>query len=78
VHPFLRRAGLYRLRYIAAVYLLGYALTPFNPAALGYLIFGFFSTAFTLPTRMAWKTIAGVILLYTVEMVLLGHDRPPC
>jgi two-component system, NarL family, sensor histidine kinase DesK len=66
--------GVIRLRYIAAIFLMGFALTPFNLAALGYLIFAFFSAAFTLPTRMAWKVIASVILIYVVETMLLGHD----
>jgi two-component system sensor histidine kinase DesK len=67
-------SGEMRLRYIAAVFLLGFALTYFNPAALGYLIFGFFSVAFCLPTRLAWKAIGAVILIYVIEMVLIGHD----
>ncbi|HEV7607020.1 MAG TPA: sensor histidine kinase [Steroidobacteraceae bacterium] len=63
-----------RLRYIAAVFLLGFALTLFNLAALGFLIFGFFSIAFCVPTRTAWKVIGTVILVYIIEMILLGNE----
>ena len=64
-----------RLRYIAGIFALGYALAPFNPAALGYLIFGFFSVSFALPTRLAWRVIAVSIVLFVAELMLLGHDR---
>ena len=62
-----------RLRYIAGVFALGYALAPFNPAGLGYLIFGFFSLSFTVPTRIAWKLISASIALFVGELALLGH-----
>jgi two-component system sensor histidine kinase DesK len=64
-----------RLRYILGTFALAYALAPFNPAALGYLIFGFFSISFALPTRLAWRVIAVSILLFVAELTLLGHDR---
>jgi two-component system sensor histidine kinase DesK len=63
-----------RLRYVVAVFLLGYAVTIFNLAALGYLIFGFFSVAFSVRTRNAWKVIGAVILGYIIETILLGAD----
>jgi two-component system sensor histidine kinase DesK len=64
-----------RLRYIAGIFALGYALAPFNPAGLGYLIFGFFSLCFTVPTRIAWRLIGVSIALFVGELALLGHDR---
>jgi two-component system, NarL family, sensor histidine kinase DesK len=63
-----------RLRYIAGTYGLGYALAPFNPAALGYLIFGFFSLSFTVPTRIAWRVIGVSIVLFVAELIWIGHD----
>jgi two-component system, NarL family, sensor histidine kinase DesK len=63
-----------RLRYIAAVFVLGYVVTAFNLAALGYLIFGFFSVAFSVAMRNAWKVIGAVILGYILETILLGAD----
>jgi two-component system sensor histidine kinase DesK len=63
-----------RLRYIAAVFVLGYVVTAFNLAALGYLIFGFFSVAFSVVMRNAWKVIGAVILGYIIETILLGAD----
>jgi two-component system sensor histidine kinase DesK len=63
-----------RLRYITAVFMLGFVLVLFNLAGLGYLIFGFFSVAFTLSTRDACKVIASTIVIYLAEIVLLGHN----
>ncbi len=63
-----------RARYIAGVYLLAYLLTPFNLSGMGYLIFGFFSLAFTLPARITWRAIALAIVLFTVELLLLEHS----
>jgi len=62
-----------RVRYIAGVFLLAYVLTPFNLSAMGYLIFGFFSLAFTVPMRIGWRVIAASVVLFTVEMLLLDH-----
>jgi len=62
-----------RARYIFGIYLLAYLLTPFNLSGMGYLIFGFFSLAFTLPTRYNWRVIAASIVIFTVELLLLGH-----
>jgi two-component system sensor histidine kinase DesK len=64
-----------RLRYIAGIFGLGYVLAPFNPAGLGYLIFGFFSLCFTVPTRIAWRLIGLSIALFVGELALLGHER---
>jgi len=63
-----------RLRYIGGVFLLGLALTYFNLAAVGYLIFGYFSFAFAAPTRLAWKVIFAVMAAYVIEIILLGHN----
>src|SRR6185295_9302431 len=64
-----------RLRYIAGVFVLGFVVSYFNLSALGYLIFGYFSFAFVVPTRIAWKVIVSVAALFILEMILLGHDR---
>ncbi|MEO8063310.1 MAG: sensor histidine kinase [Pseudomonadota bacterium] len=64
-----------RLRYIAGTFGLGYALALFNPAGLGYLIFGFFALAFAVPTRIAWRLIGLSIVLFVGELTLIGHDR---
>jgi len=63
-----------RLRYVAGVFLLGFAVVYFNLAGLAYFIFGFFSFAFCVRTRIAWKVITGVAALFIVEMILLGHN----
>ncbi len=63
-----------RLRYIAAIFVLGFAMVPFNLSCLGYLIFGFFSASFNLSTRNATRVIIGVIVAYIAEMALLGHS----
>jgi two-component system sensor histidine kinase DesK len=64
-----------RLRYIASTFVLGFAVATFNLSGLGYLIFGYFSLAFCVPTRIAWKVIAAIAATFTMEMILLGHDR---
>lgn len=64
-----------RLRYIAGVFSLTYLLAPFNVASLGYLIFGFFSIAFSVPLRVSWKVIAASIAAFAVQLVLLGHHQ---
>jgi len=63
-----------RLRYVGGIFLLGFVLTYFNLAAVGYLIFGYFILAFCVPTRVAWKAIFGVVAIYIIEIILLGHD----
>src|SRR6185436_12785292 len=40
-----------------------------------YLIFGFFSLAFTVPMRIGWRVIAASVVLFTVEMLVLDHGR---
>jgi two-component system, NarL family, sensor histidine kinase DesK len=65
-----------RLLYVAGTFALGYVLAPFNPAALGYLIFGFFSLSFTVPTRIAWRLIGASIVLFVGELALVGHTTP--
>ena len=63
-----------RLPYIWGVFALGFAMVPVNISCLGYLIFGFFSVSFNLTTRNAVRVIAGVVIAYTIELVLLGHS----
>ena len=64
-----------RLRYIAGEYLLGYLLAPFNLSALGFLIFAFFVTAFTISLRHARLVIFTSIGLYAVETMLITHNN---
>jgi len=63
-----------RARYIFGLYVLAYLLTPFNLSGMGYLIFGFFSLAFTMPTRFTWKAIAISIGLFSIELLVLQHS----
>jgi two-component system sensor histidine kinase DesK len=65
-----------RLRYVIGEFLLGFALAPVNLSALGYLIFGFFGLAFTLPLRQAAGLILLAVLLYALETAILGHNFP--
>jgi two-component system sensor histidine kinase DesK len=62
-----------RLRYIAGEYLLGFLLAPVNLSGVGFLIFAFFVTAFTLPMRYARIVIFGSTVLYGAEAALMGH-----
>jgi two-component system sensor histidine kinase DesK len=62
-----------RLRYILGEYLLGFAMASVNLSALGFLIFAFFLTAFSVPLRYARYVIFGSTLLYALEAWLLGH-----
>jgi two-component system, NarL family, sensor histidine kinase DesK len=64
-----------RLRYIAGVFAIGFGLTWFNLAALGFIIFGFFSVSFSVPVRVAARIIAGAVLVYLLEMIAFGHDK---
>ena len=63
-----------RRRYIAGIVVLGYVVSYFNLAALGYLIFSFFTAAFSLTMRGAWMWIGATIAGYLVEVALLGYD----
>jgi two-component system sensor histidine kinase DesK len=63
-----------RLMYVAGVFTMAYLLAPFNFAALGYLIFGFFMVAYMIPIRQGVKVIFGSIAAFVVEMWLLGAD----
>jgi two-component system sensor histidine kinase DesK len=63
-----------RLMYVAGVFTMAYLLAPFNFAALGYLIFGFFMVAYMVPIRQGVKVIFGSIAAFVVEMWLLGAD----
>jgi two-component system sensor histidine kinase DesK len=66
--------GEHRLRYVAGEYLIGFALAPMNLSALGFLIFAFFVTAFSLPLRLARYVIFGSVILFMLETWLLGHN----
>jgi len=66
--------GEHRLRYIAGEYLIGFALAPVNLSALGFLIFAFFVTAFSMPLRMARYVIFGSVIIYMIETWALGHN----
>jgi two-component system sensor histidine kinase DesK len=63
-----------RLRYVAGEYVLGFALGPFNLSSLGFLIFAFFITAFSLPIRWAGYVIFGSVVLFGVETMMLGNS----
>jgi two-component system, NarL family, sensor histidine kinase DesK len=62
-----------RQRYIACIVALGYIVCYFNLAGLGYLIFAFFSIAFSFKIRNAYVVIAAIIVAYMAEVALLGH-----
>ncbi len=61
-----------RLRYIAGIFALGYLLAPFNFSSLAYLIFGFFLLAYCATARQAIVCIVLSIMLFVLEMALLG------
>ncbi len=62
--------------YIGAICVLAYGLAAFNPASLGYLIFAFFTIAFTTATlRGAALTMAAIIAIYLAELAQLGADE---
>lgn len=63
-----------RLRYVAAVFALAYALAPWNMSALGYLIFGFFMIVYLVSTRAAAIVIGLSIAAYMIEMWYLGAN----
>lgn len=63
-----------RRRYIASIVVLGYVICYFNLAALGYLIFSFFTAAFSTTVRGAALWIGATIAGYLIEVVLLGND----
>ena len=63
-----------RVRYIAGEYLLGYALAPFNLSGLGFLIFAFFVTAFSMSLRQARYVIFASIVLFAIETILLHQS----
>ncbi|HMB44161.1 MAG TPA: sensor histidine kinase [Luteimonas sp.] len=54
---------------IAAI---GFALTPINPGAQGYLIYACAFLAFCLPPRQAVLGMAGIMIGYSVEWLALG------
>lgn len=62
-----------RMRYVVGQYLLGYALAVVNLSGLGYLIFAFYCTSFSMSLRHARYVIFGSVVLYALETKLLGH-----
>jgi hypothetical protein len=61
-----------RLRYVACIFALGYAIAPFNFSALAYLIFGFFMIAYLVSVRTATVVIVASIGAFVLEMWWLG------
>jgi two-component system sensor histidine kinase DesK len=64
-----------RLAYVAGVFALAYLLAPWNPSSLGYLIFGFFMTAYLVTTPQAMAVIVLSICAFVVQLWLLGAGR---
>jgi two-component system sensor histidine kinase DesK len=62
-----------RMRYVAGQYLLGFGVAFFSLSTIGYLIFAFYVTAFSMSLRHARYVIFGSIALFTLEIVLMGH-----
>ena len=61
--------------YIFGQYLLAFVVGPlFSLSAIGYMIFAFYVTAFSMSLRQARNVIFGSIALATLGMVLLGHS----
>ena len=65
-----------RLRYVLCEYLLAFLVAPITLSSLGYLIFAFFVTSFTLPFHMARYVIFGSLALFGIEAWLLGNSGP--
>jgi two-component system sensor histidine kinase DesK len=63
-----------RLRYVTGIFLLAYALAPFNMASMAYLIFAFFGFTHFVPMSVGWKVVFGSILLFSIELIFLGAD----
>ena len=57
---------------VLGIALLGYALTPINPGAQGYLIYACAFMAFCAPPRKAVLGMGAILLVYTVEWFALG------
>lgn len=72
----LRRNGVERFAYIAAIVALGFALAPINSCAHTYLIYAASCLPFAgLPLRKSIAAIIGVPVLYALELHLIGY--PP-
>ena len=65
-----------RLRYVLCEYLLAFLVAPITLSSLGYLIFAFFVTSFTLPLNIARYVIFGSLALFGIEAWLLGVNGP--
>jgi two-component system, NarL family, sensor histidine kinase DesK len=63
-----------RLRYVLCQYLLGYLLAYSNLSALGYLIFAYYGTAFSMSLRHARYVIFASVALFAIEILVLGHS----
>jgi two-component system, NarL family, sensor histidine kinase DesK len=59
--------------YIFGQYLLGYVVAFFSLSTVGYLIFAFYVTAFSMSLRQARYVIFGSVALFTLQIVLMGH-----
>ena len=71
---FVEGSGLVRLKYVGAMFALGFLVVFFNVSGIGYIIFAYFSLAFCLPTRVVAKIIAAVVVLFVLQLILLGHN----
>jgi two-component system, NarL family, sensor histidine kinase DesK len=57
-----------------AIAALGFAVTPFNPGAQGYLIYACAFLAFSGRPRETTRNMVLIFLLYAIEWRLLGYD----
>jgi two-component system sensor histidine kinase DesK len=58
--------------YAGAIAVLGFAVTPFNAGAQGYLIYACAFLAFAPSLRLAVRLMAGMLALFALEWYLLG------
>jgi two-component system sensor histidine kinase DesK len=58
--------------YAVAIAILGFAVTPFNAGAQGYLIYACAFFAFAPDLRMAVRLMAGMLALFALEWYVLG------
>jgi len=63
-----------RLSYVAGIFALAFVLAPFNPAGMGYLIFGFFGFTYLVTMRTAFVVVFGSIAAFAFELWLFGAN----
>jgi two-component system sensor histidine kinase DesK len=63
-----------RVGYVLGAMSMAFVLAPFNFSSMAYLIFGFFSIAYAATPRVALMIVAGSIVLFAGELLLLGGD----